>query len=85
MHPSKPTADITFNATESMAEWAWRYGEAGVPHKDISFGLMMFWDGSIMGSYYLHSAIGWRCLWGKLAEKLDLVRMATMTMSRTPL
>ena len=85
MNPSKPAPGITFNTTESMAEWEWRYGEAGVPHTPIGFGLLEFEDGSCMSPRCLHSRIGWRCLLGKLAEKLDLVRMTMMTMSRTPL
>lgn len=64
MSPSKLETGLTFNTTESMAEWAWRYGEAGVPHTPIGFGLLEFEDGSCMSPRYLHSAIGWRSLWG---------------------
>lgn len=35
------------NATETMAERAWRYGEAGLPHKK-SQGTRAFADGSML-------------------------------------
>lgn len=70
MNPSKPETNITFNTTESMAEWAWRYGEAGVQHEVFLSDLLVFPDGSIMQSCHLHSAIAWRCLWDKLVEGL---------------
>lgn len=33
------------NSTETMAERAWRYGEAGVPHRTVG-GYWLFPDGS---------------------------------------
>lgn len=68
MNPSKLAPGITFNTTESMAEWAWRYGEAGIRHRDFCFGILMFDDGSIMDFGCVYNAISWRFMgtagWG---------------------
>lgn len=59
MNPSKPTAGITFNTTESMAELAWRYGENCLPFRKIG-GTCFFIDGSCMGRRGVDSALGFR-------------------------
>lgn len=77
MNPSKPTTGITFNTTESMAEWAWRYGEAGLPHRYLTRngGLLMFEDGSIMQSaprisrVFVYSTFAWRTWWSMFAMR----------------
>lgn len=60
MNPSKPTTGISFNTTESMAEWAWRYGEAGLPHRDLGDGFLLFDDDSAMGNQDIDTAISLR-------------------------
>lgn len=72
MSPCKPKTGITFNATESMAELAWRYGEAGVPHRDIGAGFPRFDDGSVMGEMDVDTAISWRQALGYLSELLRI-------------
>lgn len=72
MSPCKPKTGITFNATESMAEWAWRYGEAGVPHRDIGAGFLRFDDDSVMGEMDVDTAISWRQALGCLSEILRI-------------
>lgn len=72
MNPSKPPAGITFNTTESMAEWAWRYGEVGVPHRDLGDGFLSFEDGSAMGDEDVDTAISWRQRLGYLPEILRI-------------
>lgn len=77
MNPSKPTAGITFNTTESMAEWAWRYGEVGVPHRDLGDGFLSFEDGSAMGNQDVDTAISWRHMASAFIDVL-------LSMARTP-
>jgi len=60
MNPSKPAPGITFNTTESMAEWAWRYGETAFPHQKIG-RLALFDDGSTLFVNRAQTAID-RCL-----------------------
>ncbi len=62
MNPSKPAPGITFNTTESMAEWAWRYGEVGVPHHRVNgvSRVRFFIDGSFMDGWSVDSARGIR-------------------------
>ncbi|MDG4552859.1 MAG: hypothetical protein P9E24_01220 [Candidatus Competibacter sp.] len=45
MSPCKPKTGITFNATESLAEWAWKYGEDAIPHRYVG-GYWLYPDGS---------------------------------------
>ncbi len=88
MNPSKPTTGITFNTTESMAERAWRYGEAELPHRDLGNGFLLFDDGSAMGDEDVDTAISWRQAAGifidvlfYIAEAMDEANSSGRTLS----
>lgn len=58
------------NATESMAERAWRYGEQGVPHW-AGGGYLWFIDGSAMSHWQIESRRSLHALRDRVDAWLD--------------